>query len=449
MGWLSLLPPVLAILIAVWKREVILALLVAILAAETLLNNFNPFIGFLAAIGRISYVFSDAGNARILLFSLLIGAFLALIRQSGGVSAFVRWLLDTGLARGPRSVSLLTCILGVCIFIESNLSVLACGTFAQSLFDRFRMSRARLAFLIDSTCAPVSVLILLNGWGAFVLGLLQGYGLENPVSILIASISLNFYAITILILAFYTAWSGRIHGILAMHENALSSEPQAQAENANGKVIYFLLPLIILVGGIIGFMFYTGNGSLIAGSGSASVLYATCLATLVACILLSFNGMFRHRELVEISLRGMGELLPVVSILLLAFALGGSMQAMQTGAFVAGMISEALPLWLIAPVVFLCACCISFTTGTSWGTFGILVPVAIPIALATGISPALLLAAVLGGGVFGDHCSPISDSTVLSSLASGCDHLLHVKTQLPYSLTAGGISLVLFALAGL
>ena len=155
MGWLSLLPPVLAILIAVWKREVILALLVAILAAETLLNNFNPFIGFLAVIDRISYVFSDAGNARILLFSLLIGAFLALIRQSGGVSAFVRWLLDTGLARGPRSVSLLTCILGVCIFIESNLSVLACSTFAQSLFDRFRMSRARLAFLIDSTCAPV------------------------------------------------------------------------------------------------------------------------------------------------------------------------------------------------------------------------------------------------------------------------------------------------------
>lgn len=449
MGWLSLLPPLLAIVLAIWKREVILALLVAILTAETLLAGFNPLLGLLRSIDRISGVFTSHDNARILLFSVLIGALLALIRHSGGVSAFVRYLLASGLARGQRSVGMLTTLLGVCIFIESNLSILASGTFAQSLFDRYGMSRARLAFIIDSTCAPVSVLILLNGWGAYVLGLLAGYGLENPVATLVASIPLNFYALGVLVLVFYTAWSGRVHMALAAHERQLDASVFEKTSDTAGKVRYFLVPLVALVGSIVGFMWYTGNGSLVAGSGAASVLYATVLATLLAYLLLWRDSRDSHAGLIRVSFAGMADLLPVVTILLLAFALGGSMQELQTGQFIAGMISTTLPDWTIAPVVFLCACLISFTTGTSWGTFGILVPVAIPVASSTGVSPSLLLAAVLGGGVFGDHCSPISDSTVLSSLASGCDHLTHVRTQLPYAAIAGAVALVLFALAGL
>lgn len=449
MSWLSLLPPLLAISIAIVRREVVLALVCAIFVAELILTGGNPFTALLGSIERIAAVFSSPDNTRILLFSLLIGALLALIRFSGGVSAFVRWLLHTGLARGKRSVSLLTCGLGTVIFIESNLSILACGTFAQSLFDRFGMSRARLALLVDATCSPVSVLLLLNGWGAFVLGLLGNQALENPVAVLLASIPLNFYALLIVAVAWYTAWTGKVHGSLAGHEAAQSHATLDETETTHGKAIYFLLPMLSMVGGIIGFMVYTGNGSLVDGSGARSVLYAICLALLLAYLLLLWNRVAGHKELIEQSFNGMGELLPVVAILLLAFALGNAMQALGTGEYIASLIPESLPLFLLAPAVFLAACVISFTTGTSWGTFGILVPVAIPIALATGASPALLLAAVLGGGVFGDHCSPISDSTVLTSLASGCDHLLHVRTQLPYALAAGGVSVLLLALAGL
>ncbi len=449
MGWPSLLPPLLAILLAVWKRDVILALLAAILVGETLLAQLNPAVGFLQAIDRISGVFASADNVSILLFSMLVGALLALIRRSGGVSAFVRFLLGSGIATGPRSVSLLTTLLGICIFIESNLSILATGAFARSLFDRFGMSRARLAFVVDATCSPVSVLILLNGWGAYLLGLLDGYGLQNPVAVLLGSIPLNFYAISVLLLVFYTAASGRVHGAMARHEARVAAEQDLESGEPQGRIRYFLLPLLTLVGGIIGFMLYTGNGSVIAGDGARSVLYATVLAIAVAWLLLRGDRLVAHDELIRVSYAGMAELLPVVSILLLAFALGATMQALQTGEFIAAMVSDALPGWLIAPVVFLTACCISFTTGTSWGTFGILVPVVIPVALETGMPPSLLLAAVLSGGVFGDHCSPISDSTVLSSLASGCDHLLHVRTQLPYALLAGMTALILFALAGL
>jgi tetracycline resistance efflux pump len=449
MSWLSLLPPLVAILIALWRREVVLALLCAILLAELILAGGHPLQGFLQAIERIAAVPTSADNARILLFSLLIGALLALIRHSGGVSAFVRWLLHSGLARSPRAAGMLTCLLGVVIFIESNLSILACGTFGQQLFDRHGMSHARLAWMVDATCAPVSVLLLLNGWGAYVLGLLALQPLESPVAVLVAAIPLNFYALLILVLTFHTAWSGRSFGSLAQHEHSVPAQAPAEADTGSGKAGYFLLPMAVLIFGIVGFMFYTGDGSLLQGSGASSVLYAMCLALLLLWLWLLKDRVATHGELLQVGFRGIGDLLPVVAILLLAFALGAALQELQTGAYVASLIPEGLPRWLLAPAVFLTACVISFTTGTSWGTFGILVPVAVPLALATGVSPALLLAAVLGGGVFGDHCSPISDSTVLSSLASGCDHLLHVRTQLPYALVAGAASLVLFALTGL
>ncbi|MEY4641082.1 MAG: hypothetical protein RLZZ227_1076 [Pseudomonadota bacterium] len=449
MSWLSLLPPVLAIVLAIWKREVILALLVAIFAAEVLLHGFNPLRGFLATLDRITAVFANTSNAQILLFSTLVGALLALMRHAHGVSAFVRALLKAGLARSPRSAAMLTALLGLVIFIETYLSALAVGTFAQSLFDRHGMSRARLAFFVDTTCSPVSVLILLNGWGAFVLGLLQGYGIDNPVSTLIASIPLNFYALAILALLFYTAWTGRVHGALRAHERDLPAAAAQDAGDTHGKARYFLLPLATLVFGIVGFMLYTGDGALIAGNGSASVLYSVCVALLLTWALLRRDRIDTHAALVKVAFVGMGDLLPIVTTLLLAFAFGSSLQELGTGTLFASMISGALPLWLIAPVIFLSACGISFTTGTSWGTFAILIPVAIPLALTTGLPPPLLLAAVLGGGVFGDHCSPISDSTILASLASDCDHLIHVRTQLPYALAAGGVALLLFTLASL
>lgn len=448
MSWLSLLPPLLAIVLALWRRDVLLALLGAILAAQLILAGGQPLTAFLHTIDRVASVPTSPDNARILLFSLLIGALLALIRRSGGVSAFVRWLLASGLARGPRSASVLTCLLGSVIFIESNLSILASGTFGQHLFDRVGLSRARLALMVDATCAPVSVLLVLNGWGAYVLGLLALQPLDAPVSVLLASLPLNFYALCILLLTFHLAWTGRSFGTLAQHERAQHAAAHTQQEATSGKAAYFVVPMLLLVGGIVGFMFLTGDGSLLRGSGASSVLYAMCLALLVLWCWLLIDGVATQAELLRTAFQGIAELLPVVSILLLAFALGSALLELQTGAYVASLLPQDLPVWLLAPAIFLTACLISFTTGTSWGTFGILVPVAMPLAVATGASPALLLAAVLGGGVFGDHCSPISDSTVLSSLASGCDHLLHVRTQLPYALTAGAAALLLYAVAG-
>jgi len=196
-------------------------------------------------------------------------------------------------------------------------------------------------------------------------------------------------------------------------------------------------------------MFYTGSGHLFSGSGSQSAWWAVSLATLICALLLLKDKVFSIRKLTEICFTGMGELLPLVTIVLLALALGASFIELGTGAFISQLVGSFLPQFLIVPILFIVGAFVSFTTGTSWGTFALMIPVGMPVVIDLNIPPSFALAAILGGGVWGDHCSPISDSTLISSVASGCDHLEHVATQLPYALVLGGVSIVLYTLGGI
>jgi Na+/H+ antiporter NhaC len=210
-----------------------------------------------------------------------------------------------------------------------------------------------------------------------------------------------------------------------------------------------IAPLFAMIAGMVGFMLWTGNGVLAEGSGSRSVLYAVSLACLVAYVMMLASRRFSHLDLVKIGFDGMAELLPLVTIVLFSLALGASLQDLGTGTFIAGLAGEFLPRFLVVPMLFLAGALISFSTGTSWGTFAILIPIGMPMVEVMGLPPSLVLAAILGGGIFGDHCSPISDTTCVSSIAAGCDLLEHVRTQLPYALTAGGITLLLYVALGL
>ena len=481
MEWLSVLPPLVAIIIVIWKKEVILALLAAVFTSEILLASqhhsnaiFHAFIGF---IERIISVVSSGGNARILIFSLLIGALLAYVRDSGGVTATVEKLVNKGIAKSKRQVGGLTMFTGMVIFIESNLSVLTAGILSRDLFDKFKMSRARLAYIIDSTSAPVCILVLLNGWGAYVLALLNNYDLgQSSVSILWGSVAFNFYAIIALLMVLYTVVTDRVHGPMKATELALTADVQTSQANqmANSdekiqtltsasesesalqedmvpatKARFMLMPLLSMIFGMFFFMYWSGNGDITQGSGSKSVLYATCLALAVSYVLLRFSKRFEHKELVDIGFKGIAELLPLVTIVLLSLTLGASLKELGTGYFIAGIVGEYLPLMLVVPMLFLAGAVISFSTGTSWGTFAILIPIGVPLIQALGLPPSLVIAAILGGGIFGDHCSPISDTTAVSAIASGCDLLEHVKTQMPYALFGGALTLVAYLIASI
>jgi Na+/H+ antiporter NhaC len=233
-----------------------------------------------------------------------------------------------------------------------------------------------------------------------------------------------------------------------MEKVAVLTESSEQLPTATKKR-YMLWPLLMMISCMLLFMYLTGDGDLRQGSGAESVLWSVILATLLAFALLRFDAKKTTKELMQQSFIGMGQLLTVVTLVLLAFALSSAMGDLKTGEFVATAIGDFIPNWAIPALVFVLSGFIAFTTGTSWGTFGILIPIAIPLAMTLGISPALVLGAVLGGSVFGDHASPISDTTVVASLAAGCDLLDHVRTQLPYALVAGGISVVFYLLAGI
>lgn len=460
--WLTVIPPLLAVIIVLWKKEVILALLLAVLCSEfILLFNAVPAEQALAqfsisGIERVISVFESGGNTRILTFSLLVGALLGFMRYSGGVTATVNFLIKKGISGTARRARMLPFLTGVVIFIESNLSVLMSGIISRGVFDKFKMSRARLAYIIDSTSAPICILILMNGWGAYVLGLVSGYDLEeSAVSTLIQTIPLNFYALITLAIVLYTIIADKTHGPMKDAElrRAQSDSPQSNSsselEIPASKPSFMLIPLFVMSVSMVGFMFMTGNGSFTDGSGSKSVLYATALACLVAYVMMVGSGRFNHKQMTEIGFKGMNELLPLVVIVLFSLALGASLKELGTGKFIASLVAGNIPMFLVPALLFIAGALMSFSTGTSWGTFALLVPIGMPLVVELGLPAPLVLSAILGGGIFGDHCSPISDTTAVSAVASGCDLLEHVKTQLPYALTAGGLTIVCYVIAGL
>ncbi|WP_262692651.1 Na+/H+ antiporter NhaC family protein [Kordiimonas aestuarii] len=457
MGWLSLLPPIIAISVVLWRKEVLLALILAIFASEALqqanIITDLPIAG-LDMMDRIVGTLTDLDNARLLTFALMIGALLAFMYRSGGVAAVVNIIVSRGWVKSGRQASLTSAIIGVIVFVESNLSVLTAGLVSRGLFDRYGVSRTKLAYFIDSTSAPVCILVLLNGWGAFVLALLNAYEFEvSAAEVLWGSVIFNFYAIVTLIVVFYSAATGRFFGPLATAENPDTSgleENEVQEEQFEAtRARFMIVPLFVMIFSMIGFMLWTGGGDMAAGSGSRSILYATALGCLTGYLLLITDGNFSHKHIVEIGIKGMNELLPITLLLLLSIALGGSLKGLGTGQFIAGVVGGNLHPLLLAPLLFVAGGLISFFTGTSWGTFAILIPLAMPLVGVFDLPPAFLLAAILGGGVFGDHCSPISDTTLVSSLAAGCELLDHVRTQLPYALAVGGVTIVLYLVTGL
>ena len=448
MELLTVLPPVVAIAIAIIWRNVYAALIVALVLSETLIAEFNPGVGILEAVDRTVAVFESTGNTRILLFCLLIGALIAFMRDSGGVAATAKAMINSGVARTRRRAELAVAGTGSAIFVETNVSLLSSGVLGRPLYDAHGLSRERLAYIIDSTSAPISVILLINGWGAYALGLVEQYEFDNAVAVVAGSVPWNFYALLTLVGVYLTAFSGKVFGPMRNADARLEQQADDNAPEPT-KASYMWLPLLVMVGGALAFMTWTGGGNPINGSGSQSILWSIALAVVVAGLLLLKDRVFTASELQDKAFKGIGEMVPLVTVLLLSIALGASLRALGTGDYIAALAAGTLPPMAVPAILFLAAGLTSFMTGTSWGTYGILVPIAMPLAQALGIPPSLALAAVLGGGVFGDHCSPISDTTLIASVAAGTDHLSHVRTQMPYAVVAALIAGVMYLIAGL
>ena len=485
-GFLSILPPIIAIILALKTKQVYIALLFGIWFAWIIMSGFNFLDGTLATIEGLVNVFKSAGNTRTIMFSALVGSLLLFIQYSKGVEGFVNKLnvfiayfekKQTGFSR--VAVQLLALLTGVLLFVETSISSLTVGTLYRPVFDKLKIPREKLAYIADSSSAPSSILIPFNAWGAFIMGLLLTQGVEKPFSMLLGSIKYNFYPLLALLLVFVVIVFKKDIGPMAKAEKRTKETGKLLSDNAKpmisetitsykpkegikAKAYNMVIPLVTMVVMMPINLAYTGwakvesytsfadhlSQAIGKGSGSSSVLYSVLAAIFVAMILYRSQGLMKTGEMVDLALKGISELMPLALLMVLAFAISDACNQLGTGQFIANWSKDWLSPEFLPAIVFVISSFIAFSTGTSWGTFAIMLAISIPMANVHGSELTLVIAATLGGGVFGDHCSPISDTSIISSMASASDHIDHVKTQLPYALIGGVITTLLYLIMG-
>jgi Na+/H+ antiporter NhaC len=475
-GILSLLPSLVAIALALLLRQVIPAIFAGVLVGAILVQGMSItgiWQGLLDTFGvYIVDALKDEDHVSILFFGLMIGGLVGIISKNGGMAGIVRSL--SAMASTRERGQLATSILGTAIFFDDYANTMIVGNTMRPITDRLRISREKLAYLVDSTAAPIASLALITTWIGFQVGLIDDATQNLPgmdtsaYMIFIAALPFGFYVIFAIIFVYLIAATGRDFGpMLHAEQKALSLDPfeSETSENPSGaspRALNAVLPLAVLVfGGVIG-IYVTGKTGLpeaaslreIIGNGDSylAMIWASSLAVLVAVILSLASKSLDLEEAMEAWMEGVKVLMPAIVILTLAWSLSGVNEALQTAAYLSQTLSGHIPPPLLPTLIFLIAAAMAFATGSSWGVMGILIPLTIPLSWAVVLpmggdvvaSPIFLasVAALLSGAVWGDHCSPISDTTILSSMASGCDHMAHVRTQFPYALTVGIVAVL-------
>jgi Na+/H+ antiporter NhaC len=486
--WMSILPPLVAIVMALLIKEVISSLFVGILTGTFLMAYYggaSPASALGGGLLRVvdTYVVGslyDADHVMIIVFTLIIGGMVRIITANGGMQGVVNWLSRR--ARGPRSGQLMTFLMDLCIFFDDYSNTLVVGNTMRPIADKLKVSREKLAYIVDSTSAPVVAVAFVTTWIGAELSYIQdgisAIGLETSAySVFFHSLAYSFYPFLTLGFVLMIIFSGRDFGpMLAAERKArMASAMETEISDSVAKpahIIDALIPLAVLIFGTITGLIVTGYDAsvwneggrgffpqLSATIGSANsylaLLWASVLSLLTAIVMTLLRGDMKFGKIMEEMVEGFKAMFNAVLILTMAWAIALVTKDMHTAEFV----SQLLVQWSLSPVVvpvltFLLAALIGFSTGTSWGTMAILYPLILPsswlLCQEQGLSidatmPLFynVVASVLAGSVMGDHCSPISDTTIMSSLASSCNHLQHVRTQMPYALTVGGVAMLL------
>ena len=469
-SFLSILPALLAIVLAIATRQVILSLFIAVWLGATFIYSFNPAVGIMRTLDEfIVGSATDGWNAGILIFTMIIAAAIGLVTRSGGAQAIAEALARK--AKTPRAGMLAAWFMGLVIFFDDYGSCLIAGNTSRPITDKLRVSREKLSYIVDSTAAPVATIAVISTWVGYEMGMIaEGYakiGMEiSPYVVFLETIPYRFYSLFALAMVLILAITMRDFGPMynaevrarttgklirdgAVPLSAADTKDLQVKEGIPLRWFNFVLPILtIIVGTIIG-LYYNGGGAEAGsfldavGAADASVvlLWSSTAGLVVALILVLLQRILTLNEAMETVVNGAKSVFAALVILVLAWSLSSVSGALGADQYLAPLVaSSGIPVWLIPFIVFVVACLVAFATGTSWGTMGILTPMAVPIAAAVGAPLIPTVAAVLTGAIFGDHCSPISDTTILSSTGASSDHIDHVRTQLPYAVVTALIA---------
>ncbi|MBP5604517.1 MAG: Na+/H+ antiporter NhaC family protein [Ruminiclostridium sp.] len=468
----SLVPPIIAIVLALVTKEVYSSLFVGVIAGALLFSHFNfeGTINHTFNDGIIS-VLSDSYNVGILVFLVFLGILVALMNRAGGSAAFGNWASKHIKTR--IGAQLATILLGVLIFIDDYFNCLTVGSVMRPVTDKHNVSRAKLAYLIDATAAPVCIIAPVSSWAAAVTGFVKDVpGADNSISLFIQTIPYNFYAILTVIMMILLTTSKADFGPMALHErnavrsNDLFTTPdrpyeslEEQKVSSKGKVIDLVIPVVSLVICCIIGMIYTGGffsgedfiNAFANSDASIGLVIGSFFGLLITLILYISRKVLTFSECMECIPEGFKAMVAPILILTLAWSLKAMTDSLGAAEYVAGIVNgSAAGFTAFLPgIIFLVAVFLAFATGTSWGTFGILIPIVLNVFRDTDPSMMIIsMSACMAGAVCGDHCSPISDTTIMSSAGAQCNHMNHVTTQIPYALTAAGISFLCYIFAG-
>ena len=473
----SLFPPVIAIGLALITKEVYSSLFVGILSGGIIyaVASGTGFEGTFKAVVQDGLItnLSNAYNVGILVFLVVLGIIVVLMNKAGGSRAYGEWAAAH--IKSRRGVALSTFFLGVLIFVDDYFNCLTVGSVMRPITDKHNISRSKLAYLIDSTAAPICIIAPISSWAAAVSGTVEGV---NGISLFINTIPYNLYAFLTILMVIFISASDTDYGPMKIHEDNAKNgdifttqnntyEQDAQPVTERGRVIDLILPVAVLIVFCVVGMIYTGGffsgTDFVTAFANCDAAYGLSLGSISALIVIIAYYMFRRvlkfNECMDSIAAGFKQMVPAILILTFAWTLKTMTNHLEAGAFVSGVVQSATALSVLLPVIlFVVAIGLAFATGTSWGTFGILIPIVTSVFEAelanvaqTGEIPSMVIiciSACLAGAVCGDHCSPISDTTIMASTGAQCDHVNHVSTQLPYALTVAAVCVVGYLLSG-
>ncbi len=466
---LALLPPVIAIVLALITKEVYSSLIIGIVVGGFIFagGNFETAINHVLFDGFVASL-SDSYNMGIIVFLVLLGALVSMMNKAGGSAAFGRWASKHIKTR--VGAQLATVLLGCLIFIDDYFNCLTVGSVMRPVCDEKKVSRAKLSYIIDATAAPVCIIAPISSWAAAVAGFARGAGAESGISLFVQAIPYNFYALFTILMMVVLAVSKLDYGPMRLHEkNALEKGDlfttgdrvvtEEVEANSKGKVVDLILPVIVLIvacvfGMIYSGGFFSGESFITAFSNSdASVglVIGSAIAFVFTIIYLLLRRVISFKDAMGSLPEGFKAMVPAILILTCAWTLKAMTDSLGAKIYISQLVegSAGALQALLPAIIFLIAVGLSFATGTSWGTFGILIPIVLSVFEATNPLTIVAISACMAGAVCGDHCSPISDTTIMASAGGQCNHINHVSTQLPYALTVAGISFVTYILAGL
>ena len=491
-GFWSVVPPVVTIALALIIKNVFVALFVGITLASLILSGWNVFTGVNGAFYSIVHTFESSGNTIVIMSMFLIGALIYLIEHSGGIDGFVDIMVKKkGIIKTKKSAAFFTWLLGIVVFTSGSLSCMVTGSVSRPLNDTMKVSHEKAAFLVHTTSTPWCVLFPLSGWLAAMTGYLTSGGVSEgeAISTLLRSIPLNFYCIIAIVFSMLSTFLPLDFGPMKRAELRADTtgeldDPRSAVEDeeavaavkrdvtprmknmvipmltmpdvtpkplrSRGNAIINLMGAVggILYLGVAAVLMITGNGNPTQGSGMQALLWGCMISVLVIAVMCRVEKLYSLERLVNEVLKGMATMLPIACILLFGLTMGGLVKQLDTGNYLSSIFMSALVPELLPLLTFIISMMLSFATGTSMGTMAIMSVIALPMAINMGMDVPLVAGALFGGSIFGDHVSPISDTTIMSCATTGCNIIDHVKSQLPYAVGFALVSMALYAVLG-